>query len=53
MTATQDINTLSNPPLLEKIDRLRDLNIGQHVPLPQVSPEVSYLVRFYMGSQMK
>lgn len=36
MTASQDINTLSNPPLLEKIDRLRDLNIGQHVPLPQL-----------------
>ncbi|KAJ3499735.1 hypothetical protein NLG97_g119 [Lecanicillium saksenae] len=27
---------LSNPALLEKIDKLRDLNIGQHVPLPQL-----------------
>lgn len=36
MTASQDNITLSNPALLEKIDRLRDLNIGQHVPLPQL-----------------
>ncbi len=25
-----------NPTLLEKIDKLRDLGIGQHVALPQV-----------------
>ena len=30
---------LSNPALLEKVDKLRDLNIGQHVPLPQVKLE--------------
>ncbi|KAJ4855284.1 dynamin family domain-containing protein [Trichoderma breve] len=36
MTASQDIITLSNPVLLEKIDKLRDANIGQHVPLPQL-----------------
>lgn len=38
MTASQDIG-LSNAPLLDKIDKLRDFNIGQHVPLPQVRPE--------------
>ncbi|KAF5001166.1 hypothetical protein FGRMN_1190 [Fusarium graminum] len=27
---------LSDPELLEKVDKLRDLNIGQHVPLPQL-----------------
>ncbi|KAH0526343.1 hypothetical protein TsFJ059_009676 [Trichoderma semiorbis] len=36
MTASQDIISLSNPVLLEKVDKLRDLNIGQHVPLPQL-----------------
>ncbi|KAL6826006.1 P-loop containing nucleoside triphosphate hydrolase protein [Trichoderma sp. SZMC 28015] len=36
MTASQEIITLSNPVLLEKIDKLRDANIGQHVPLPQL-----------------
>lgn len=36
MTASRDTTLLSNPALLEKIDKLRDLNIGQHVPLPQV-----------------
>ncbi|KIL94336.1 hypothetical protein FAVG1_02899 [Fusarium avenaceum] len=29
-------NFLSDPELLEKIDKLRDLNISQHVPLPQL-----------------
>jgi hypothetical protein len=36
MTVNREIITLSNPTLLEKVDKLRDLNIGQHVPLPQV-----------------
>ncbi|ETS84349.1 hypothetical protein PFICI_02374 [Pestalotiopsis fici W106-1] len=36
MTMVQDTNLLSDPALLEKVDRLRDLNIGQHVPLPQL-----------------
>ncbi|KAH8171347.1 dynamin family protein [Sarocladium implicatum] len=31
-----DVATLSNPVFLEKIDKLRDLNIGQHVSLPQL-----------------
>lgn len=36
MVASTDAMCLSNPDLLTKIDKLRDLNIGQHVPLPQV-----------------
>lgn len=36
MTASRDIISVSNPVLLEKIDKLRDWNIGHHVPLPQV-----------------
>jgi hypothetical protein len=28
---------LTNPELLSKIDQLRENNVGQHVPLPQVS----------------
>lgn len=36
MTVSRDAMLLSNPILLEKIDKLRDLNISQHVPLPQV-----------------
>ncbi|KAK2608430.1 hypothetical protein QQS21_002997 [Conoideocrella luteorostrata] len=36
MTVSRDIITLSNPALLEKVDLLRDWNIGQHVPLPQL-----------------
>ncbi|KAH7378604.1 P-loop containing nucleoside triphosphate hydrolase protein [Cadophora sp. MPI-SDFR-AT-0126] len=36
MTASREITTLSDPKLLEKVDRLRELNIGQHVPLPQL-----------------
>ncbi|KAM0262745.1 hypothetical protein ACHAQJ_001539 [Trichoderma viride] len=36
MTASREITTLSNPTLLEKVDKLRELNIGQHVPLPQL-----------------
>lgn len=38
---------LSNPALLEKIDTLRELNIGQHVPLPQVTLESSMYVVFW------
>lgn len=32
---------LASPALLHKIDELREKNIGQHVPLPQVSSGVS------------
>ena len=39
MTVGREFTTLSDPTLLEKVDKLRDLNIGQHVPLPQVRPE--------------
>jgi hypothetical protein len=42
---------LSDPELLEKIDKLRDLNIGQHVPLPQVSLQrYIYPLWFAIGS---
>lgn len=34
--STQDSNNLANPQLLRKIDELREKNVGQHVPLPQV-----------------
>ena len=44
MTVSRDIIMLLNPALLEKVDKLRDLNIGQHVPLPQVSAEDRYLL---------
>ncbi|KAL7921857.1 P-loop containing nucleoside triphosphate hydrolase protein [Trichoderma austrokoningii] len=33
---SRDVIILSNPELLERVDKLRDLNIGQHVPLPQL-----------------
>ncbi|KAL1867172.1 hypothetical protein VTK73DRAFT_4284 [Phialemonium thermophilum] len=36
MTVYRDTVLLSDPTLLAKIDNLRDLNIGQHVPLPQL-----------------
>jgi len=36
MAVSKDTMHLSSPALLEKIDRLRDLNISRHVPLPQV-----------------
>ncbi|KAL7912170.1 P-loop containing nucleoside triphosphate hydrolase protein [Trichoderma velutinum] len=36
MTADQDNISFSNPVWLEKVDKLRELNIGQHVPLPQL-----------------
>ncbi|KAL7935214.1 P-loop containing nucleoside triphosphate hydrolase protein [Trichoderma chlorosporum] len=36
MTAPQEPNILSNPALLEKVDKLRDFNIGRLVPLPQL-----------------
>lgn len=37
MTVNQNLFKFSTAALLEKVDKLRDLNIGQHVPLPQVS----------------
>ncbi|KFY17936.1 hypothetical protein V492_00265 [Pseudogymnoascus sp. VKM F-4246] len=36
MAISWDIVILSSPALLEMVDKLRDLNIGQHVPLPQL-----------------
>lgn len=36
MTVSKDAMGVLNPVLLEKIDKLRDWNIGHHVPLPQV-----------------
>jgi hypothetical protein len=42
MTVSREVTTLSDPSLLEKVDKLRDLNIGQHVPLPQVRSEGRY-----------
>ncbi|KAL2213154.1 hypothetical protein CC79DRAFT_1338803 [Sarocladium strictum] len=36
MTVQQDLPILSDHKLLDKIDRLRDLNISQHVALPQL-----------------
>ncbi|KAK8115624.1 hypothetical protein PG984_012126 [Apiospora sp. TS-2023a] len=36
MAVKRDVTLLSDPALLEKVDKLRDLNIGQHVPLPQL-----------------
>jgi hypothetical protein len=39
MAVSRDTTFLSNPALLEKIDKLRDLNIGQHISLPQVISE--------------
>ncbi|KAK6193509.1 hypothetical protein LQW54_012376 [Pestalotiopsis sp. IQ-011] len=36
MAIVRDNSLLSDPSLLEKIDKLRDFNIGQHVPLPQL-----------------
>ncbi|KAI9172701.1 hypothetical protein HJFPF1_02212 [Paramyrothecium foliicola] len=36
MALNSETTGLSNPTLLEKIDKLRDFNIGQHVPLPQL-----------------
>ncbi|KAG4254545.1 dynamin family protein [Fusarium proliferatum] len=37
MTNNRNTSFLSDPALLEKVDKLRDLNIGQHVPLPQLA----------------
>lgn len=42
MTVSQDIVNVLNPVLLEKIDKLRDWNIGHHVPLPQVNLKDKY-----------
>ncbi|VUC38166.1 unnamed protein product [Clonostachys rosea] len=36
MANNRNTSFLSDPALLEKVDKLRDLNIGQHVPLPQL-----------------
>ncbi|KAF4121483.1 DYNc [Geosmithia morbida] len=36
MGVAMEPRLLSNPEMLEKIDKLRDLNIGQHIALPQL-----------------
>ncbi|PON25743.1 dynamin family protein [Trichoderma gamsii] len=36
MTVSQNAVSVLNPVLLEKIDKLRDWNVGHHVPLPQL-----------------
>lgn len=41
MTMIQDSNLLSDPALLEKVDKIRDLSIGQDVPLPQVTAKIN------------
>lgn len=46
MTIQQELPPLSDPELLDKIDKLRDLNIGQYVALPQVC-EISNLLWGY------
>lgn len=38
-TVDQGIGHLASPDLLRKIDELRERNIGQHVPLPQVGAQ--------------
>jgi hypothetical protein len=38
MTLQHDVGHLSSPVLLEKVDKLRDLNIGKDIALPQVRP---------------
>lgn len=39
MTLSRDTVLVSDPDLLDKIDKLRDLGIGDDVPLPQVRIE--------------
>jgi hypothetical protein len=38
---TSKSDHLASPALLRKIDQLREKNVGQHVPLPQVSRQSS------------
>lgn len=38
-TLDRDVGHLASPALLRKIDQLREKNIGQHVPLPQVGAQ--------------
>lgn len=42
MTVSQNAVSVLNPVLLEKIDKLRDWNVGHHVPLPQVKLKNNY-----------
>lgn len=44
--AEQPTAALSSPALLDKFDRLRDLNIGNIVSLPQVPARVSLTISF-------
>lgn len=47
----QEITTLADPTLLDKIDKLRDLNVSDYIPLPQVVqsyyPETSLHLTWY------
>lgn len=36
-SADEQLRRLTDPSLLNKIDGLRELNIGEYIPLPQVS----------------
>lgn len=47
MTIQRELPQLSDPQLLDKIDRLRDLNIAQHVALPQVGTSILSFIRPY------
>lgn len=38
MTQTSGEQHLVSPSILQKIDRLREKNVGKHIPLPQVRP---------------
>lgn len=38
LAGTTDINGFTDPRLLETIDKLFELNVGDSVALPQVSP---------------
>lgn len=43
---TFETGHLSSPALLQKIDKLREQNIGQHVPLPQVRQFPTCSIKF-------
>lgn len=39
-SAEEQLKRLTDPSLLDKIDGLRELNISEYIPLPQVSSSV-------------
>jgi GTPase SAR1 family protein len=52
--AQNPADLLLSASLLEKIDKLRERNIGKHVPLPQVSlPLISRCLPFHVLTQQK